>query len=85
MVVEYGFTDQVVFTQRSDMTKEQTVGLPGVRIFQAVGKAAGRLWGRSLLLVLVEHPGRPCAWSRMKQGRVGETASVQITQPRRPW
>lgn len=48
-----------VFTQRSEMTKEQTVGLPGVRIFQAVGKAAGRLWGRSLLLVLVEHPGRP--------------------------
>ena len=66
MVVEYGFTDQVAFTQRSEMTKEQTVGLPGVRIFQAVGKAAGRLWCRSLFLVLVEHPGRPCAWNRMK-------------------
>ena len=41
MVVKYGFADQVVFIQRSEITEEQTVGLPGVRLSQwkSSGKA----------------------------------------------
>ena len=80
MVVKYGFTDQVAFIQRSEITEEQTVGLPGVGLSQAVEKQReGSDAGACFLRWWNTKEGSVLGTEGSSRGGAGEVASVQIT------